>query len=182
MTVVAIAPVAIAGCGGHARTAAPSPRQVARAFTGSPPALVSLHAQANELLEGGPAAFQARLAALRGNPVVVNEWASWCPPCRFEFPAYQRAAVVYGRKVAFVGLDAKEARAAAVAFLRRFPVTYPSYSDPSGSIAAAIHAYSAYPQTFYFDRRGTMVYDKAGPYASASALERDIRHYVLATG
>ncbi len=106
-------------------------------------------------------------------------WASWCIPCQSEFPSYQRAAVAFGRRVAFLGLDARDEDPAAAAFLRRFPVTYPSYADPNGAIAAAIQAYSAYPQTFFLDRRGTKVYDKAGPYLSAAELERDIRRYAL---
>jgi cytochrome c biogenesis protein CcmG/thiol:disulfide interchange protein DsbE len=149
------------------------------ALRGSPPALAKLHVQANELLSGGPSAFQARLASLRGHPVVVNMWASWCGPCQSEFPAYQRVAVAYGRQVAFIGIDAKDQNTAAAAFLRKFPVSYPSYVDPNGSIASAIHAYTAYPQTFFFDRTGQKVYDKAGPYLSVAELERDIRHYAL---
>jgi thiol-disulfide isomerase/thioredoxin len=169
----------LVGCGSHAKSVNLTPGQIAAAFQGSPPRLASLHSQANQLLGGGPAAFKARLAALRGYPVVVNEWASWCTPCQSEFPAYQRAGVDYGRRVAFVGLDAKDANQAAASFLRRFPVTYPSYTDPQGGIAAAIQAYAAYPQTFYFNRRGKMVYDKAGPYLSAAALEQDIRRYAM---
>jgi thiol-disulfide isomerase/thioredoxin len=169
----------IAGCGSHAHSAALPSSAIKAALKGSPAPLARLHEQANELLGGGPSAFRGRLAALRGHPVVVNMWASWCGPCQSEFPAYQRAAVAFGRRVAFLGLDAKDQNGSAAAFLRRFPVPYPSYVDPSGSIAAAIHAYSAYPQTFFFDRRGQKVYDKAGPYLSANELEHDIRQYAL---
>ncbi len=175
--VLAVA-TAIAGCGTTARNAAPSAATVTRAFKGSPPPLASLHAQGNQLLAGGPSAFKARLARLRGYPVVVNLWASWCGPCQSEFPVYQRVSVSFGHRVAFVGIDDKDQSGAARSFLHRFPVTYPSYLDPQGRIAQAINAYSAYPQTFYFNSRGTMVYDKAGPYLSVSELERDIRFYL----
>ncbi len=168
----------IAGCGSTARNAAPSAATVTRAFKGSPPALMSLHAQQSELLAGGPKAFKARLAQLRGYPVVVNMWASWCGPCQSEFPVYQRVSVALGRRVAFLGIDVKDSNSNAASFLRRFPVSYPSYTDPAGAIEASINAYPGYPQTFYFTPNGTMVYDKAGPYLSASELKRDIRFYL----
>jgi cytochrome c biogenesis protein CcmG/thiol:disulfide interchange protein DsbE len=172
--------LALAGCGGgHAHSAAPSHAQVIAAFRGSPPPLASLHAQANQLLGGGTAAFQARLSSLRGLPVVVNKWGSWCGPCQSEFPAFQRASVVFGRRVAFIGIDGKDPSQAAAAFLRRFPVSYPSYVDPQENIARSIQAATYFPQTVLYDRRGHNVYDHAGPYLSAGALERDIRHYVL---
>jgi cytochrome c biogenesis protein CcmG, thiol:disulfide interchange protein DsbE len=174
-----VAMILLAGCGSHARSAAPSPGHVHASLKDSPPTLAKIHAQANQLLGGGAKAFKARLRALRGHPVVVNMWASWCGPCQSEFPTYQRASVAFGRKVAFLGLDGKDHNAAASSFLRQFPVTYPSYVDPSGSIASAIGAYGGYPQTFFFNRHGAEVYDKAGPYLSVRELERDIRRYVL---
>jgi cytochrome c biogenesis protein CcmG, thiol:disulfide interchange protein DsbE len=149
------------------------------ALAGSPAVLAALHTQGNELLSGGTRAFDARLRQLRGYPVVINKWASWCGPCQSEFPAYQRASVAFGRQVAFIGIDGKDHNAAATAFLRRFPVSYPSYTDPHEDIARAIQAATYYPQTVYIDRHGHEVFDHAGPYESAASLEKDIRRYAL---
>jgi cytochrome c biogenesis protein CcmG, thiol:disulfide interchange protein DsbE len=172
--------LAVGGCGSsQPKNEAPSKRSVNAAFKGSPAPLAALHDQANHLLGGGTAAYEARLARLKGYPVVVNKWASWCGPCQTEFPVFQRASVALGRKVAFLGIDGKDANSAATSFLRRFPVTYPSYVDPHETIARKIHAATYYPQTIYYDRNGKIVLDHAGPYASVGALEKDIRHYVL---
>jgi cytochrome c biogenesis protein CcmG, thiol:disulfide interchange protein DsbE len=180
-SIVAAASLALlaTGCGSGAHTAAPSTSAVDSAFKGSPPALASLHSQADQLLGGGSAAFKARLASLRGYPVVVNKWASWCGPCQTEFPAFQRAAVAFGRQVAFIGVNGKDHNPAAAAFLHEFPVTYPSYTDPNENIARSIQAATFYPMTVFFNRQGQSVFVHAGPYLSASDLEKDIRFYVL---
>jgi cytochrome c biogenesis protein CcmG/thiol:disulfide interchange protein DsbE len=172
----------LAGCGSsQPRSDAPASTAQAAAFKGSPPALTSLHSQANKLLAGGLSAFRVRLDALHGYPVVVNKWASWCGPCQTEFPAFQQASVKFGRRVAFIGLDADDGNGSAAAFLHRYPVSYPSYTDPRSTIAQAYRASSYFPQTLFFTRQGHggYVFDHAGPYGSAAALEKDIRQYVL---
>jgi cytochrome c biogenesis protein CcmG, thiol:disulfide interchange protein DsbE len=156
-----------------------SSHAVAAALAGSPAPLASLHAQGNQLLTGGTKAFKARLAQLQGRPVVVNEWASWCEPCQSEFPVFQRVAVRYGRQVAFIGVDSRDSSAAAAAFLRRFPVSYPSYVDHSQGIGSSMQAVGGIPQTVYIDRQGKQVFDHAGPYETVGALERDVRRYAL---
>ncbi len=172
--------LAIAGCSAsQPHSDALSHAQVSAQLRGAPEPLAALHAQANQLLGGGAGGFAARLRSLRGAPVVVNKWASWCDPCQSEFPVFQRVSVQLGRQVAFLGLDGKDHPPAAAAFLRRFPVSYPSYQDPDESIARSIQAATYYPQTIYYDRSGKQVYVHAGPYLSASALIHDIRFYVL---
>ena len=102
----------------------------AKALAGSPAPLAALHAQADRLLPGGTDAFEQRIAALKGYPVVVNVWASWCGPCRFEFPTLQKLSARYGKRVAFLGVNSQDSDDAAATFLKEAPVPYPSYTDP----------------------------------------------------
>src|SRR5450631_2712990 len=153
--------------GGSSSSTAPSKLTLAQMqarLSGSPAQLAALHAQAAQLLPGGLPAVRARLASLRGQPIVVNKWASWCVPCRAEFGAFQRVAVTQGRRVAFIGIDSGDSsRADALAFLRSFPVSYPSYYDQSGRAGQGITDSTFTPVTVFYDRRGRQ-YIRQGPY------------------
>src|SRR6187200_3336231 len=93
------------------------PPNYERALAGAPKPLAELYYQANQLLPGGTSAFEQRLADLKGHPVVVNKWASWCGPCRLEFPWFQDLSAKLGKRVAFVGVDSDDSTAAAKTFL-----------------------------------------------------------------
>jgi cytochrome c biogenesis protein CcmG/thiol:disulfide interchange protein DsbE len=153
--------------------------QMRASLAGSPQPLAGLHAHAGELLEGGSSQLRALLDSLRGRPVVINKWASWCGPCREEFAAFQRASLSQGRQVAFIGIDSGDSsRADAVAFLRSFPVSYPSYYDPSGRLGIAVSDSTFTPVTVFYDRRGSQFIHQ-GPYLSQLELEQDVKRYAL---
>jgi thiol-disulfide isomerase/thioredoxin len=143
---------------------------------GVPPQIAANAADANKVLDGS---IRAKLAALRGVPVVVNQWASWCPNCKQEFPFFQQLAHSYGGRVAFVGLDSQDQRGGAEAFLRGFPVTYPSIYDPAADQARSIGGGQGWPTTFYYDRTGRQTYVRQGGYVTLALLQADIQRYAL---
>jgi cytochrome c biogenesis protein CcmG, thiol:disulfide interchange protein DsbE len=153
--------------------------QIRERLAGAPEPLAALHEQANEILPGGLAALRARLATLRGTPVVINKWESNCEPCRGEAPIFQRVSVTRGREVAFLGIDSNQHNAGeAVAFLKSYPVGYPSYYDHSGQAGAAITDSTFTPVTVFYNRGGSEFIHQ-GPFASVAKLEAAIRRYAL---
>jgi cytochrome c biogenesis protein CcmG, thiol:disulfide interchange protein DsbE len=148
-------------------------------LAGSPASLAALHAQGGVLLEGGLPALQARLGSLKDYPIVINKWASWCVPCKQEFAAFQRVSAEYGRKVAFIGIDSGDPkRAEAVAFLKSFPVSYPSYYDRSGALGLHLTDSTFTPATVFIPPHGRP-YIRDGEYPSAARLRRDVERYAL---
>jgi cytochrome c biogenesis protein CcmG, thiol:disulfide interchange protein DsbE len=183
VALLALLVVGLVQLAGSPGAPAPPPKltlaQMRARLSGSPAPLAALHAQAGELLPGGLGALGARLRALRGRAVVINKWASWCVPCRSEFGVFQGASVAQGREVAFIGIDSGEAtRADALAFLRSFPLSYPSYYDQSGRVGGAITDSTFTPVTVFYDRHGAQ-YIHQGPYPSQAKLEGDVKRYAL---
>ena len=172
--VVLALPACGSGSGGDYGGKAPD---YTKALAGAPKPLAELYGQADQLLPGGAEAFQQRLTELRGHPVVVNKWASWCGPCREEMPWLQREAARRGKRIAFIGVDSRDSDAAAKEFLNEFPVPYPSYTDPDQDIALLIDATIGTPATAIYDSSGKQVHVQQGEYASQDALAADIQRY-----
>ena len=97
------------------------------------------------------------LAGLAGHPVVVNFWASWCVPCRDEFPIFRQELAALGPTdgLAVVGVLFKDETDLAKAFATDFGATWPTVTDPDGTIAAG-YRITAPPQTFFIDRTGVI--------------------------
>jgi cytochrome c biogenesis protein CcmG, thiol:disulfide interchange protein DsbE len=176
----ALAAIAVTGCGGAEEGSFDgSHPNYAKALAGSPAPLARVHAQGNRLLPGGLEAYEERIAELRGFPVVVNLWASWCGGCRLEFPAFQQAAARYGKRVAFLGVDSEDSEDAAATFLDGVPVPYPSYSDPEAEIKEGVGGPRGLPDTAFYDRAGELVFLHQGAYEDEADLYEDIELYAL---
>ena len=159
-----------------APVAPPPTPAVARAqLAGSPETLAALHAQAARLL-GSDAALHRRLRDLRGYPVVINAWASWCPPCRTEFPLFATAAARFGRRVAFLGVNVDDTMGDAQSFLSSHPVSYPSYAGSASSLNWLAQI-QGMPTTIYLSRTGRVSAVHTGQYQTEAALADDIGRY-----
>jgi cytochrome c biogenesis protein CcmG/thiol:disulfide interchange protein DsbE len=109
---------------------------------------------------------------LRGHPVVVNFWASWCVPCKSEAPRLVAAAKAHGGRVAFLGVDVQDFEADARHFLTRFRTNYVSVRDGGDSTYSAF-GLTGVPETYYLDARGRIVAHSVGE-VSREELEANI--------
>ena len=95
------------------------------------------------------------LSQLRGKPVFVSVWGSWCYGCKQEAPTLARFAKSHARQVAFLGINTEDTKQGARAFCTLYGLNYPSIWDPRGTIAGAWSRGA--PTTLVFDRRHVLV-------------------------
>ncbi len=108
------------------------------------------------------------LEGLKGRPIVINFWASWCPPCRIEAPLLERTWRAYkNRDVVFIGVDVQDREEDALNYIREFDITYPNGPDPTGEISID-YGVSGLPVTFFVSRQGEIVRRWVG------AIERSV--------
>jgi cytochrome c biogenesis protein CcmG/thiol:disulfide interchange protein DsbE len=101
-----------------------------------------------------PVGQTASLASLKGTPVVLNLWASWCGPCRDEAPIFEKAWDQYKGKGALVlGLDLQDLSENALAFVKKYDITYPLLRDGTDASKRDLEA-TGVPETFIIDRKG----------------------------
>jgi cytochrome c biogenesis protein CcmG, thiol:disulfide interchange protein DsbE len=104
-----------------------------------------------------------RLADLAGKPVLVNFWASWCPPCRDEAPLLELMWRAYrSRGVTFVAVDIWDSEQDASKFLKELAISYPIGPDPSGEISID-YGLTGIPETYFVDRQGQVRRKWIGP-------------------
>jgi thiol-disulfide isomerase/thioredoxin len=168
-----------AGGGGGATNPPDSLADAQKKLSGSPQPFAGLHAQANQLVGGGKAAFEQRLDELKGHPLVINKWASWCGPCQSEFSIFQDVATERGKQVGFLGLDVNDTDAHARGFLADRPLPFPSYTDPNEKLTAELKApQKVAPVTVFVARDGRIATVHSGPYKSTEQLKADIDRYL----
>jgi thiol-disulfide isomerase/thioredoxin len=119
------------------------------------------------------ATYESLIAELRGTPVVVNVWGSWCPPCTVEAPDLATVSKEFEGRVQFLGVDILDARAPARDFILRYDWQYPSVFDPTGAIRDGL-GYVGQPITLLYDREGKLVFEWSG-VITADLLRKEIR-------
>ena len=119
------------------------------------------------------------LAALRG-PMVVNVWASWCPPCRAELPALAEVARTAGDRVTFLGVDVVDDAAAATALMQQLRLPYPSVFDAQGATRGPLR-WVGPPVTYFVAADGRIAGVHRGQLTTAAELRGLIEKYLGVT-
>jgi cytochrome c biogenesis protein CcmG, thiol:disulfide interchange protein DsbE len=128
-------------------------------------------------IPGDRDSFEKRIEKGRGTPIVVNKWASWCGPCRLEFPFFRAQAKKRKGEVLFIGVNSNDNRGDAEEFLKEEPVPYKHFEDPKLEIAATFNAVQAFPSTAFYDSEGRLEFVHQGAYRSEKELSEDIDRY-----
>ncbi len=115
-----------------------------------------------------------RLSDLKGTPVVLNFWASWCTTCKDEQPLLEQAWRRYKGRVMFLGLSHLDQDKNARAWLQCYNVTYPNALDRGGKVYNVYHVQGV-PETFFIDANGNVVDYYVGAFPSAGVLEQYIQ-------
>ncbi|MBQ7896973.1 MAG: redoxin domain-containing protein [Clostridia bacterium] len=119
---------------------------------------------------------KVKLSDLRGKPVVLNFWASWCPPCKSEMPAFNEKYIEYGDEIHFMMVNLtdgyQETKESAEKFLASTDYTFPVYFD---SDLEGVYTYGIYsvPQTFFIDDDGILITGAQGAI-SGEVLQKGI--------
>ena len=107
----------------------------------------------------------------------MNKWASWCGPCRLEFPYFRDQAKKRKGEVVFIGVNSNDNRGDAEEFLKEEPVPYKHFEDPKLEIAAVFNAVQAFPSTAFYDSKGELAFVHQGGYQNEADLAEDIDRY-----
>ena len=120
------------------------------------------------------AATKMHLADLKGKPIVLNFWASWCDPCKHEAPLLQATwRSTQSQGIIFLGVDFQDTRSDGLNFLQTHGITYPNVVDETGSTAIN-YGLSGVPETFFIDRHGVIVSKVIGEL-TAQTLQRNLQ-------
>jgi thiol-disulfide isomerase/thioredoxin len=119
------------------------------------------------------------LSSLRGKPVLLNFWATWCPPCRQEMPYLQQINTEWAPKgLVLLAVDIGESSAQAKAFLENNGLSLPVVLDSDGTVSDGLYNITAIPTTFFIDSSGIIQQKVIGAFPSKSAIEKYVSQIV----
>jgi len=108
-----------------------------------------------------------RLSRWRGRPVLLNFWATWCPPCRGELPALQAVSERYAGRIAVIGIAVGETTEQVAPFIAQYGLTYPVLLDLDGNVTQARYAIRGLPTTLFITAEGVVSARHIGPLGEA---------------
>ena len=115
------------------------------------------------------------LSGLRGSPVMLNFWATWCPPCRAEMPYLQQIYDEWSAEgLVMLAINLRESPSLVEGFMQSNGLSFPVLLDSTGSVGAKYNV-SGIPTTFFIDRDGIIRQKRVGAYPSKEAIEEDLR-------
>ena len=114
------------------------------------------------------------LRSLAGKPVVINFWATTCPPCRDEMPHFQALYPSWSQRVAFLFVDIGENRGQVVAFLQQLGLTFPALLDSRGEVAGK-YGIQYTPTTLFIDKEGKLKTQVVGAFQNQKAVENHLQ-------
>ena len=119
---------------------------------------------------GPGSASSLHLASLKGRPIMLNFWASWCDPCKHEAPLLRANwPILQSQGILLLGIDFQDTHSDGLAFLRTYGISYPNVVDSTGSTAIN-YGVSAVPETFFLNRQGIIVSKVIGEVTEQSLL------------
>lgn len=127
--------------------------------------------------QGSPTALAARVRDLRGRPIVITVWTSWCRPCQRDLALVRRVARQNHEQVAFLGVDVDDTRRAAAASLRHQPLPFSNYQSSLDLRPIIPVTLAGVPETIFIAPAGGVIFIRAGAYPSRAALAADISKY-----
>ncbi len=135
---------------------------------------------------GGPApkfasesALVGRVHSLRGTPIVIFAWASWCIPCQPDLPLIAPAAARYRHQVKFLIADIDDSRTAARAILKRHKASYPIYETKTSLHGILARPLVGLPAMIFINSRGKVSFVRPGQYRSPTSFERIVEVRLL---
>src|SRR3989338_4009118 len=111
-----------------------------------------------ESIAGG----KAKLSDFKGKPIILNFWATWCPPCKEEMPLFENAYQAKSDKIIVIGVNLQESRENINDFIKKFDITFPILLDPNSEVKGLYNVFTQ-PVTYFIDKDGKIIGKKFGP-------------------
>jgi len=120
-----------------------------------------------ESIAGG----NVKLSDFKGKAVILNFWASWCPPCKEEMPLFENAYRAKSDKIVVIGVNLQESRENIKVFIKKFEISFPILLDPNSEVKELYNVFTQ-PVTYFINKEGKIIGKKFGPLTGQEISEK----------